>query len=170
MKPQPSPLTKNTAALRRGLILVPAANEDSRQLAASLQAELMNLGAMLDEAAFASASKAPRDWLVAYHIEAIPFLRQRLGADRDYRPFYGNFPAAVMEMSNLELFINAIVHYWSNGTWEPPQTLRERGFAFENATFRTIRLGTEDDLNPRPRREGAGASIGQRVGTVHVYT
>lgn len=140
---------RNVIAIQRGLILAPdaaAAAHDSAQLAASLQAELMNLGFMLDGPAFAAASKAPRDWLVAYHGEVIPHLRKQLGANRSYQPFYRNFPAQVMAMSDLELFINAYVHYLSDGTWEPPQILRDRGFAFENVQFKPIRLGTEDDL------------------------
>ena len=133
-------------ALQQGFILIPTASQDNAQLAASLQAELMNLGFMLDAATFEAASKASRDWLVAYHEEMVAHLRLRLGADRPHQPFYRNFPTQVMEMSNLELFINAIVHYWSNGTWEPPQILRERGFAFENTDFMPLRVGTEDDL------------------------
>src|SRR5215213_3084781 len=137
---------RNTIALQRGLILVPAANDENTQLAASLQAELMNLGFMLDEEAFATACKAPREWLIAYHGEVIPHLRKRLGADRSYQPFYRNFPTQVMETSHLELFVNAIVHYWSDGTWEPAQVLRDRGFAFEKADFKVVSLGTEEDL------------------------
>jgi hypothetical protein len=138
---------RNTIAIQRGLVLVPTADDrDNSHLAASLQAELMNLGFMLDEAAFAAARKAPAAWLVAYHQEVIPDLRRRLGADREYRPFYRNFPAQVMEASDLELFVNAVLHYRSNGTWEPPQVLRDRGYAFENVAFKVVRLGTDDDL------------------------
>ncbi|HSI36182.1 MAG TPA: hypothetical protein VK986_21540, partial [Tepidisphaeraceae bacterium] len=147
------PLTRDLVALHRGLVLFPSpaaapADSDGARLAASLQAELMNLGFALDSAAFAAAAAAatPRDWLVAYHHEIIGHLRMRLGAGRPYRPFYLNFPAQVMEMSHLELFINAIGHYWSGGTWEPPQVLRDRGFAFEDVRFKTLRPGTDADL------------------------
>lgn len=69
-----------------------------------------------------------------------------VGAKRDYRPFYVNFPQQVMDLSTLELYMNALNHYWSNGTWEPPQDLVERGMAFENVEFRPIRLTTEDEF------------------------
>jgi hypothetical protein len=137
---------RNVVAIQRGLVLVPDGNEGSAQLAASLQAELMNLGFALDSAAFAAASRAPREWLANYYAEVIPYLRKRLGAERDHPPFYRNFPAQVMEASHLELFLNAFIHYRSNGTWEPPQALRDRGFAFEGTTFNPVRLGTEADL------------------------
>jgi len=144
-----SKLTLNTVALARGLFITPdperTGGGDSR-LAASLHAELMNLGYILDDAAFTAASRAPRDWLIAYYNEVIPQLRSRLGAGRPYTPFYRNFPEQVMAMDDFELFVNAVVHYWSNGRWEPPQELQQRGFAFENVEFKPLRLGIEADL------------------------
>ncbi len=140
-------LSRNTAALQRGFVLVPVGTHDNRQLAASLQVELMNLGHALDATAFDAVSKAPRDWIVSFSEEVIPHLRKRLGADRPYQPFYRNFPTQVMEMSNVDLLINALLHYWSNGTWEPHQILRDRGFAFENVDFRVLKLGAEKDFS-----------------------
>src|SRR5437868_1469640 len=108
-------LTKNTVALARGLYIVPdagSAGESGSRLAASLQAELMNLGYALDEGAFAAACRAPREWLIDHHNEVIPHLQARLSAGRPHEPFYRNFPAQVMELDHLELFLNAIVHYW----------------------------------------------------------
>lgn len=137
---------RNIIALQRGLILVPAAGADSTPVAAALQAELMQLGFALDPSAFAAARRAPRDWLAAYHDEVVSHLRGRLGADRGYRPFYANFPAQVMEADDLELFLNAFVHYASNGRWEPSQELVRRGIRFEDTDFKMLRPGSEDDL------------------------
>ena len=49
----------------------------------------------------------------------IPQLEKLVGADVKYNPMYPNFPQQVMEASEAELFINAIVHYWSFGTLMP---------------------------------------------------
>ena len=106
----------------------------------------MNLGFMLDAAAFAAVRQAPGEWTTAYHNQVIPHLRKRLGADRNYRPIYPNFPTEVMAMSNLSLFINAFVHYLSDGRWEPPHELKDRGIAFEKTEFRTIRVGTDEQF------------------------
>ncbi len=137
---------RNIVAIEKGLALVPPGAEDNADLAASLQAELMQLGCALDAAAYAAASRAPLDWLTAFHAEVLPHLRKRMGADRAYPAFYRNFPAEVMETSDMALFVNAIVHYWSGGAWEPPQALVDRGYWFENVAFRPIRLGTDEDL------------------------
>src|SRR5690349_6663656 len=116
---------RNLIAIDRGLVLVPAAaagsTEDNADLAASLQAELMKLGYAFDEGAFAAVRRAPRNWLTGYHSEVLAHLGQRLSAGRTYTPLYRNFPAEVMAKRDIELFINAILHYWSRGTWEPPQ-------------------------------------------------
>jgi hypothetical protein len=142
---------RNLIALRKGLALVPPPGAssppaDNSALAATLQAELMNLGFMFDEAAFAAARVAPRQWLVAYHDEVLPHLRKQLGASRPHAPLYRNFPTQVMDLSHLQLFFNAIFHYLSNGTWEPPQQLVDRGVRFEHAEFKPLRLATESDL------------------------
>ena len=44
--------------------------------------------------------------------EIVPILRKMVGA-RKYNPMYPNFPKQVMEASDEELYINAIVHYFS---------------------------------------------------------
>jgi hypothetical protein len=123
-------LTKDQIAFQRGLLIVPATNSIplNKQEKFSLQAEdalnVVNL-----------------NWFS----EIIPFLKKRLGVG-NYLPFYKNFPTQVMELSTAELYWNAIIHYWSLGTWEPSYELRERGFAFENTKFTTIKLGSEDDF------------------------
>jgi hypothetical protein len=140
---------KNRIAIERGLVLVPPGTEGEaagEPLAGSLQAELMRLGYALDREAFGAVARSPREWAVAYHAEVVPHLRERMGAGRDFQPFYRNFPQQVMEMSHLELFVNALVHYWSDGRWEPDQTLRDRGMAFEDVKFRRVKLASDDDL------------------------
>lgn len=139
-------LTRNIVALRKGLVLASSGVASNEVFAASLQAELMQLGFILDKEAFQAVSSSSSDWIKAYFSESISYLRKKLGADRSYTPFYRNFPKQVMEMSHFDLFINAIVHYWSGGTWEPPQELKERGIHFENTDFKVIRLGDESEF------------------------
>lgn len=137
---------KHSIALQHGFAIFPSGRTDNTRMAASVQAELMNLGFMLDERAYRAACKASSDWLIEFHNEIIPYLRQSLGADKDYRPFYRNFPTQVMEMDQLELFVNAFIHYLSDGHWEPEQELKTRGIHFENTDFKTLKSGSEKDF------------------------
>lgn len=55
----------------------------------------------------------------AFYKDLIPNLQSLVGADVEYRPMYPNFPTQVMEASEAELLINALVHYISDGTLMP---------------------------------------------------
>lgn len=149
-------LSRNLIALRYGMIIVPDASDigggggvgkvNNTVVTASVQAELMNLGFMMDEDAYRLACNASRDWLTSFYNEAIPYLKSKMGASKRFKPFYKNFPTQVMEMSAVELFFNAILHYWSDGIWEPTEELKDRGVHFENVEFKNLKLGTSKDL------------------------
>jgi len=133
-------------AFRQGLLVdlgTPCTVPD-KAFAATMQAELMRLGFMLDAAAFERLGKLAREEALHYYNEVLPVAKELVGAKRSYRPFYVNFPDQVMEMSTFELYLNALQHYWSAGAWEPEQELAERGIAFENTEFRAIKLVSED--------------------------
>jgi hypothetical protein len=148
--------TLNTIAARKGMIVIPnrrsrsarthLAQETGDRVAASVQAELMNLGFILERDAFDRLRGEP-DFAIAYYEQVIPDLRLRMGNDRNYTPMYRNFPQQVMEMSNLQLFVNALLHYWSNGQWEPPQDEKVRELKYENVEFKRIRLATEEEFD-----------------------
>ena len=108
--------------------------------AATLQAELMNLGFILDEAAYTHLTRWKAEDAARYFADILPTAKELVGARRSYRPFYVNFPEEVMDTPTYQLMLNALMHYWSNGQWEPEQELAERGIAFEKTEFRPIRL------------------------------
>lgn len=146
-------LTKNTIAFKKGFCLTEQTSsftkesiEDNSQIVASLQSELMSFGFMLDMSAFNSMSSSSKNFIVNYYNEIIPYVKKVTGSDRNYKPFYKNFPDQVMEMTHYELFMNAIIHYISDGNWSPKQELLDRGFAFENVKFKIITLGNENDF------------------------
>jgi len=128
-------MTKNIIAFKKGFV-VKQAKTASYQEQMSIQAELMQFGFILNKEALESVS-------VSWFEEVLPFIKKSLGASKSYKPFYKNFPTQVMEMSDCELYMNAIIHYFSLGTWEPEYELIERGFKFENVKFKTIKLGNE---------------------------
>lgn len=107
---------------------------------ATLQAELMKLGFILEQPAYQHLTKWRTEEAEYYFNEIVPAAKELVGAKRGYRPFYVNFPQAVMDMQTFELMLNALTHYWSNGEWEPPQDLAQRGIAFEKTEFRRIKL------------------------------
>ncbi len=156
---------KNQIAFRRGYVVasedkggnseatgyfycpyVPIEGLPNQRAAMVIQAELMQLGFILDEAAFNNLQRQSRTELIAFHAEVLPLAKEIVGAKRKYSPFYKNFPADVMDMSTAELFWNAINHYLSNGTWEPEQELIDRGIEFEDTDFKKITAISLDDF------------------------
>ena len=58
---------------------------------------------------------------------------------------YPNFPQEVMEASDIELFINACIHYLTDGTLLPDIEKNER-LPLISKEFNVIELGTDEDM------------------------
>lgn len=78
--------------------------------------------------------------------DIMPKLRALVGADVEYNPMYPNFPEQVMEASDVELFINAILHYFTFGQWMPEYEKEERLPLFDVNKMTVLTVGTKDDL------------------------
>lgn len=87
-----------------------------------------------------------RDEFTAFYGFLIPALKELVGADVTYNPMYPNFPQQVAEASDIELFINAIVHYWSFGTLMPEYEKNERLPLIDDNKMAVLSVGSHDDL------------------------
>jgi len=134
--------TKICVKKLNGLIVNPA-NSDNTKEAASLMAEMMKLGYCPSEDLFNALKTVDLKDLITIADEALSVLRHMKGADVSYVPMYPNFPQQVMNASALELFMNAICHYWTLGQWKPSYETLPREFAFEATKFKEIGLVTE---------------------------
>ena len=68
-------------------------------------------------------------------------LRILVGAGVRWKPMYPNFPAQVMEMSRAELYLNALIHYWT--LREPQYASQPRSPLIEHTDLKPIDLGDE---------------------------
>ena len=75
----------------------------------------------------------------------LPKLKELKGANVEYSPMYKGFPQEVMDMSDAELYINAILHYVSYGTWSPESENNSRIPLNEKVKMQTIDIGDEKD-------------------------
>ncbi len=117
--------------------------EKNDALATSLSAEMMQLGFVPTKRLYNILTTLSDDQLAELSAEMLPALKKAVGADVKHKPFYPNFPKQVMEASHLELFINAITHYYSKGEWRPDYEELPRDFHFEDVTFKEIDITTE---------------------------
>ena len=61
-----------------------------------------------------------------FYDDLIPKLKKLKGADVKYHPMYPNFPQQVIEMDEVELYVNAFIHYLSDGELLPEYEKDER--------------------------------------------
>lgn len=141
-------LTASVIALQKGMLYLDSHNTKGGPTAAgtlahTVHAELMQLGYMLDSQAFQHFMSWSADDIIRYHDEVIPYIRYIRG-DGAYRPLYDGFPRQVMDMTEAELFVNAVRHYMSDGLWVPNAYTQARPTAFEHPTYTVLRLAGAD--------------------------
>jgi hypothetical protein len=137
-------ISKNVIQFQKGFINLPTSKNDNRALAMSVVSELMQFAYVLDGKAIEMLSAASTEDIVNFHNEVVSYLKKMTGSNRNYKPFWKGFPQEVMEKSEIELWIHQIVHYMSNGTYEPNEWTKERSTAFEHSKYHTITAGDED--------------------------
>src|SRR5262249_16009252 len=95
---------------------------------------------------------------------------EMVGAHREFRPMYPNFPAQVMAACDLELYVNALAHYWGSFVADvtgqpgyvilpsyPKADLEQLG---QEVRLKVIDLGTKADFEAIfPRLVGSNASL-----------
>lgn len=86
------------------------------------------------------------DELKESYLTLIPILKKMKGAHVKYRPMYPNFPQQVLDVSDLELYFNALVHYWSDGKLFPQYDKEERFPLLQDSKLTIINNGTMDDF------------------------
>ena len=112
----------------------------------TLELNLSSLGFNLEQNFALVLAKQPVEVIDDLHKELIPALKSLIGADKEYKVMYPNFPRQVAEASDAELWINAILHYCSYGTWLPEYEKIERASLAELSKRQELTLGSLEDL------------------------
>lgn len=117
------------------------------ELIATFIAELEHLGYIIDKEIYEELTKATTEEVIKVSKTIIDILKEVTGADHTYKPMYPNFPKQVMEASEVELFINAIFHYWSNGEWMPQYAIIEREALKTSKNLTILSLADKTELD-----------------------
>jgi len=138
--------TKTRICVKKlGGVVLPAGDADEPQGAATLAATLMSLGFAPSQALYEALRRSSVEAQQAFRDEVVPLLEELKGAHVEHQPMYPNFPAQVMEASAVELFLNAITHYWTRGQWKPDYETLPREVRFEQTKFSELGLVSEED-------------------------
>lgn len=140
---------------RKNLVEVNVANPNYKQTESSTAAKsflitilknVQSLGFTFSRELFESLFHYTCAELDDFYNELLPMLKELVGADVVYNPMYPNFPQQVMEASDAELFINAIIHYWSYGTLMPQYEKNERLPLIDDNKMSILSIGGEDNI------------------------
>lgn len=134
---------------RKNKVIVEKGNstEPNNQYIVTIMKNAEALGYTFSKQLFETLQTLTKDELQKFYLELVPMLKKLVGADVVYKPMYPNFPESVMEADYADLFINAIIHYWSDGTLYPNEDKNERLPLFEETKVKIIDLGTIEDLH-----------------------
>ena len=135
---------KNLIQFRNKFVNLPNTNGNNYQLAMSVTSELLQFGFLLDKSAIDNLTNSDEKSIVSFHNEVITWLKDITGSNRNYRPFHKNFPTDVMNMTECELYLHQILHYISNGSYEPTEWAKARPTAFEQPKYTIITSGDEN--------------------------
>lgn len=112
----------------------------------TFELNLSSLGFSLEQNFALVLAKQPVAVIDDLYKELIPALKALIGADKEYKVMYPNFPKQVAEADDAELWINAILHYISFGTWLPEYEKVERAPLTELSKRQELTLGDLEDL------------------------
>ena len=87
--------------------------------------------------------------LTEFYLELKAALMKLVGANVVYMPMYADFPKGVMDAHFSELYINAMVHYWSDGILYPRnhrKRVNDRLPLFDETKVKVLQLGSEADV------------------------
>lgn len=122
--------------------------EQSTNAVATISKNLECLGYTFSHELFEYLVRVPFGALTNFYKEIVPILKKQTGDHRQFRPMYPNFPLQVMMASDLELWLNAMVHYWSDGSLLPSYEKEEKvPLLDENVKLKVLGLGYETDFN-----------------------
>ncbi len=107
-----------------------------------LQIEAMKLGFIFTDEALIALSQNLNEYSNIFET-----LSELVGANKVWKPFYQNFPNEVFEMSDIQLYSNAITHYMTAGVWRLEEKSSKKIPTFEKVNFKKIGVSYENDIN-----------------------
>ena len=122
------------------------AGRAEKVMAVSIVKNVESIGFTFDKELFENLLTYPKNEIEMFYTDFIAKLKPLVGADKEYNPMYPNFPRQVAEASDAELFINAILHYWTFGEWMPEYEKDERMPLFDETKLTVLTVGNTNDI------------------------
>ena len=140
---------KQSIYLRRAKkVIVEQGNNvlDTVYLATALK-NMESFGFTFSSALMERLQTLPKEEFVSFYQNLLRDVKGMVGSHITHKPMYVNFPSEVMEMSQVELYINAIIHYITLSL--PKEEAQERFPLLDRVDLKVIDLGSEEDFQSR---------------------
>ena len=134
---------------RRSKIVLPIADGSESLSTPHLATLLKNieaLGFTFSQALMDACRGQSLEQVTAWYPTLIADLQRAKGAHREYKPMYPDFPAQVMTMDESDLYLNALVHYLTDGKLRPHTDKATRPLLDENVNLQVLDLGSAADF------------------------
>lgn len=121
---------------------------DTLPYVATFNKNLEALGYTLSGGALSALLQSDHEMVARIAENTIRGLKTIVGDHVTYRPMYPNFPSQVMEASDAELYINALVHYFGSAiglTILPVYEKKDRPALAHQQPLKVIDLGSSED-------------------------
>lgn len=142
----------NTMYLRRRNKMIVSFNDEdsekvSEQIIATSLVNLESYGYTFSEKLIEELKLLSIEQYIDFYNMAVSIIKELVGVDKITEPMYPNFPQQVMEMDEVELYLNAIIHYATDGQLVPEYEKKERFPLIGNYDLTVIDLGNVEDFN-----------------------
>lgn len=130
-----------------GIVVESTKEESDVGQSGAFIANLMSLGYLPTQNLADELARCDEETVTGIANTVIPILKEALGAHVKHNPFYPNFPQQVMDMSDFELLMNAICHYWTEGEWIPNFEINDRPVQPETIKWKTLGVVTSNEVD-----------------------
>lgn len=132
-------------------IVVPFEMTDSnpqlKPMVLAFNRQLESYGYCLSEPLMDRLLRLTMSDLTTFAIGILEMIENELGIRPQQEPFYPNFPNEVMALSEVELYLNALKHYWTEGTWKPDSSQQLTYPLIHESQLKILELGQIEDYD-----------------------
>lgn len=136
----------NAIYLRRSrkVLLKQGSGSQPNSTLAAMQKNLESLGFVMNPALMERVRTLDDESLAVFYRAFVKDIRALVGAHREFKPMYPDFPDQLREMPEMQLYLNAIVHYITNKL--PVFAKSDRPAFTDQAELRVIGLGDREEF------------------------
>jgi len=137
----------------------PALEAADKIYLASFIKNLESVGYGVSKELLDACADLPLSALTTLHNETLQALKHLVGDHQTFNPMYPNFPQQVMNANEVGLYLNAFVHYLTDGKFIP-RTVKEPRPALEEGRLKVLNLGRMEEFEALSNK---GISLGRTI-------